>query len=400
MKERLSDLAILGGEKTFLEKCPLGQVNLPEWARVKKTFSGIFERHYFSNHGLLAQDLEIKLGDFFNVKNAVTITNETIALMHTIVAKNLRDKNVIVPALTHPSTVQALYWTGVNPIFCDVDPKTYLITPELASPLIRKYNASGIIAVHLWNNICDTTGFDYISKEFSIPVIYDASHAFGCKNHDQNVGASGASEIFSLKSNFIVNGAEGGIVCTNDDEIATAVRNLRSSYGRRRVVSIPLQANGRFSEFQAGLALLSFEDFGRNRLLNKDRLLAYNDELKNLEGIKIQLPENPDTHNCQHVVTLIDEKDFGLSRDLLCKILSAENISLDNNYAKGMHKLPPAISDGLSMREFPITDSITLNVLLLPSGQKILIDDVKKICQLLAFIRENATAISSKINLH
>jgi len=392
MKHSLSDLAIFGGPRAFDALLPAGQTNLPEWAKVQEMFSGIFKRHYFSNHGILAQELEEKLCEYLNVRNAVTITNGTIALMHTAVALGLNGK-VIVPALTHPATAQALSWAGLTPLFCDVDPHTLLITPELVEPIVRKHEASAVLAVHLWGGVCDVDGFEALSSKHSIPIFYDAAHVFGCNPHGTMVGAAGAAEIFSFGADNILNAAEGGLACTNDDELAAVLRNLRSSYGRRKNVPIPVNANGRFSEFQAGLALLSFNDLEKNRIENRGRLNQYIDGLSDVDGIEVRAPDGREKHNCQDVVIIIDEASFGLPRDMLFKILVSENVSLKNHFSVGVHRRPPYSNDPDERSMMPVTDMVAGSVIMLPSGQVVTEKCVEKVCSIIMYAHNNAEEI-------
>ena len=396
MKRSLSDLAIFGGPKAFSEPMRFGQMNIPEWNRIEEIFSGIFDRHYFSNHGVLAQELEDKLCDYLNVRNAVTLSNGTIALMHTSIALGLTGK-VVVPALTHPATVQALYWSGVQPLFCDVDPQTYVITSELVKPLIDKHDVSAILAVHLWGNICDTIGLEAVSRKYSVPVFYDAAHTFGCKKCGTMMGSSGTAEIFSFKADHVLNAAEGGLVCTNDDDLAATVRNLRSSYGRRKVVPIPVNANGRFSEFQAGLALLSFDDHERNCARNRACLSKYVDALQGIDGVTVNMPEVPREHNCQHVVLLINEQRFGLNRDTLFQMLVAENVLLKKYFSLGMHMRLPSKTHLSLNRDLPVTERVAASVLLAPSGQMITEEDIECICKIISYAHKNAEEIKKRL---
>lgn len=396
MKTRLTDLAIFGGPAVFREPRQFGQMNLPDWDRVKTIFSGIFERHYFSNHGILAQALEERLCEYLGVRNAVTLTNGTIALMHTAVALRLKGK-VVTPAFTHPATVQALYWAGLQPIFCDVDPESFLITPDLAKPLIKHADVSAILAVHLFGNICDIIGFDSLSSSFGVPVFYDAAHAFGCRGGDRPVGSAGRAEIFSMNAAHVLNAAEGGVVCTDDDELAITVRNLRSSYGRRKVVPIPVKANGRFSEFQAGLALLSLDDYAKNHAHNQACLCKYADGLQDVDGVSLKLPDNCNGHNYEHVVLMINEQRFGISRDILARLLSAENVGLNNHFTRGVHQLPPFNTHLPQKAGFPVTEKIAAGILRAPSGQQVAEKDIERLCEVIAYIQENAQDIKTKL---
>ena len=100
MKRTISDLAISGGRKMFPEVLPVGQISVPAWSRFKAMADGIFDRRYYSNHGVLAQEFEEKLCSLLGVKHAVTTTNATIGLSLACKALGLPSGGrVIVPCL-------------------------------------------------------------------------------------------------------------------------------------------------------------------------------------------------------------------------------------------------------------------------------------------------------------
>lgn len=396
MKKSLADLAIFGGEKAFANALPVGQLNFPEWEKIEEMCDGIFERHYFSNHSVLAQELEKQLCSYLNVRNAITLTNESISIMYAAMALGV-DGKVVVPALAPLSTVQSLTWMGLETVFCDVDKGSFLLTPELVRPLLEQQTISAILATHLWGKVCDTDGFDRLAEEYQIPVFYDASQAFACgADNNQLLGGNGSAEIFSFNANNIINAGEGGFVATDDDDVAEKLRNLRSSYGRLKNVDIPVDGNGRFSELQAGLALLSFEDLEINIESNRKRKLRYIDKLKSVEGVDTSFAGVDTNSNHQWIVVTINEAEYGLSRDALMNILLTENIHLDKSYTNRSYMFSPYTN--FDMPVFPVADSISNEVLLLPSGGEVTLDFVDLICSIILVAHENSKTISKKLN--
>ena len=399
MKLHPNDLALLGGPKSFSAILPVGQINIPEWERFKIKADEIFDRKYYSNHGLLAQEFEEKLCELLNVTHAVTLTNATIGLALACKALGLKAASkVIVPAFTFAASVQALTWAGLEPVFCDINPRTHNITAETVAPHMKKQGVSAVLGVHLWGNPCDISGLELLSQEYGIPVFYDAAHAIGCTYQNQFFGAFGSCEVFSFHATKVLSATEGGCVTTNDDALAERLRNLRSSYGRRADVPIPVNANGRFSEMQAAFALLSLEDFAQNCAANKQRMQLYASHLHDLPGIRLVQPSPGERHNYQYVVFEIDKQAFGLDRDTLVKILEAENILARRYFVPGMHRCEPYKTDLPQYRDaLPVTDSLCEKVMQLPSGQLVSNEDIGKICELMRFIQTNATNITKAL---
>lgn len=394
MKAIVDDLARYGGRPLFEKPLPVGQMNIPSWERFKEEMQGIFDRCYYTNHGVLAQKLEEKLCSLLHVRHAVTVTNATIGLSLAALALGLKGK-VIVPAFTFVATAQALAWVGIEPCFCDVDPMTHSISVKNVEPLLEVHpDVTGILGVHMWGNTCETEGLEELARERGLKIFYDAAHAFGCTHGKQKVGGFGACEVFSFHATKVLNATEGGCVATNDDELAERLRNLRSSYGRRENVAIPLNANGRFSEFQAAFGLLSLEDFPTNCARNAATLERYHNGLKDVPGLRMILPAAGEQHNYQYAVFEVNAEDFGIDRDLLVLILKDENILARKYFAPGVYRCTPF--NLVPQPALPVTDKLCRNVLQLPSGSMVKEDEADAIIALIRFIHENASAIKGK----
>ena len=399
MKRTVSDLAISGGRKMFPETLPVGQISVPAWSRFKAMADGIFDRRYYSNHGVLAQEFEKKLCNLLGVKHAVTMTNATIGLSLACKALGLPSGGrVIVPAFTFAASVQALTWAGLEPVFCDVDPLTHNISAATVAPLLHTPGVCAILGVHLWGNVCDIEGLQELANSQGILLFFDAAHAVGCTHHGMGVGGFGKCEIFSFHATKILSATEGGCVATNDDVIAERLRNLRSSYGRRATVPIPVNANGRFSEMQAAFGLLSLEDFPQNCERNKQRMECYRSGLEGVPGIHFLLPTPDEKHNFQYVVFEIDEVAFGLSRDQLVHVLEAENILARRYFIPGMHRSPPYSTEFPQYLDaLPGTDALCKRVMQLPSGEVISLEVIQKICEIIRFIQHHAQEIRERL---
>ena len=390
-------LSFLGGETQFSTPLHVGQMNLPKWEHFENAFRDIFTRRYYTNHGPLAQELEDRLAEFLGIRHVVTVTNGTIALMIAAKALNLTGK-VISPAFTFAATAQSLTWAKIEPLFCDVDPQTHMLTPEMVAPLLNDQDVSAILPVHLWGNLCNTEALEDLAQKKGVSVYYDASHAFGCTRKGRKAGCHGAVEIFSFHATNVFSTAEGGCVCTNDDDIAERLRNLRSSYGRRISVDIPINANGRFSEAQAALGLLSLKDYPSVVATNKAKFELYTELLGNIPGIRILQPVSGEECNYQHVVLEIDNQAFGLTRDQLIRLLEAENILAQRSFAPGIHRCSPYKEHYPHFLDaLPITDMLCERVMQLSSGHAVSLQDVRSICEIIIVIYNNADSLRERL---
>lgn len=396
MKKNIKSLAIFGGNPTFTNVLPVGQLNLPDWESFERSFRGIFSRRYYTNHGPLAQELESRLSNFFGVAHVICTTNATIALMLAAKALELKGK-VVLPAYTFIATAQSLTWSGLEPVFCDVDAETHMITAEAIEPLIDD-NVSAILGVHLWGGACTPVDLEALASKYNINVYFDAAHAFGCSCAGVNIGNFGNLEVFSFHATKVLNAAEGGCICTNDTDLAKRLRNIRSSYGAGESVDVPVTCNGRMSEAQAAMALLALEEYPRIRQENKDRMDVYMQLLVDIPGIAFIQQKAEGAYNYQYVVVAVDSSLFGLDRDQLVAVLEAENILCRRYFFPGVHRSIP-YSQNYPQYEnaLPVTDMLCNNVLQLPSGALVSLDDVRSICELIRFIYNNACLIKSKL---
>jgi dTDP-4-amino-4,6-dideoxygalactose transaminase len=187
-------------------------------------------------------------------------------------------------------------------------------------------------------------------------------------------------------------------VTTNNDDLAARIRNIRSSYGAGRPVEIPLTGNGRMSEAQAALGLLSLEDYPAIQKRNQSFHRLYSELLGGIPGLKIMSPAASDESNYQYVVIEVGEK-FGVDRDALYDILKAENVHSRRYFRPGIHRtvpfceLYPQFVDRL-----PATDLLSSRVLQLPSGQDVSEDQIQMICDIIKTIHQNAEQIKKRLN--
>lgn len=212
----------------------------PAWPQVEAMLDGILARRYYTNHGPLAQELEARLAEAHTVRHAVTVTNPAIALIMAVEALGLRGA-VAVSALAPRGSAQAVAWAGLAPLFCDVDAAAFgltaatagaRLTPETSAILAGPADGRRELAA-----LAVARGLAFIAE--GAPV---AGHEVG---------------LLALPGL----GDDAGAACllTDDGALAARLRNIRSSYGAGHPVPVVRTANGRLSEVQAAMSLLSLE---------------------------------------------------------------------------------------------------------------------------------------------
>ena len=393
-----NDISLSCGKPLFDQPLPVGQLYFPSWDRYKTAFRGVFERQYYTNQGPLTQELERKLQEFLKVRNAICVTNATIGLMMTAEALDLTGK-IIVPSFTFIASAQSMLWASLEPLFCDIDPNTHQLSTEQVIKHIDK-GADAILGVNLWGGSCNPETLTHLAKKNGIQIFFDSAHGFGCEVDGTKLGNFGSAEVFSFHATKIMNTTEGGCICTNDDDLAHRLRNIRSSYGVEKQVDVVKTSNGRMSEAQAAIGLMSLDDFSKNRQNNKTLHRLYESELNGIPGITLLQPTDVSFSNYQYLVCMVDEKEYGVSRDTLINLLKDQNILARRYFYPGLHRTIPFSSMHKNDTDvFPNTDYVCSSCIQFPLGALISDQDVVNICGVVKKVHDHSSKIRSNIKV-
>jgi len=340
----------------------LGQNNFPKWEKLEASLSTIFSNRYYTNHGPFTQKLESTVEELLEVKHAIAMTNDAIALVISAKALNLSGKVICSPFIS-PSALNSLYWNNLTPIVCEVDEQTLAIKTSTIEHYIDD-EVSAILGNHLMMEADEAKALQEIAKKNNIKLYFDARSSFGEKLNNVKIGSFGALEVFSFSQSELINGAESAIVCTNDDELAKKIRNIRSSYGAREVVSVPITGNGRISEAQAAIALLSIEDMDENRERNIRQHAYYAQCFSQMKGFNIVNSSDNEDKNYSSIVVKVE--NLTLSPNL-------KNIKITSPFSHGInHNFQNKVI------EHNLNNSLFINVPVGNHIDKIKIDEICK----------------------
>jgi dTDP-4-amino-4,6-dideoxygalactose transaminase len=269
---------------------------------------------------------------------------------------------VLVPAMTFLSTASMLVAVGCKPVFCDIDPDTWLIDLDDAS---RKVTARtrAIVPVHLFGNPCDPDAVERFAASHGLAIIGDAAQAHGARFGGRGVASLGRAAIFSLYATKNLFVGEGGVICTDDAVLAEELRRRRShGIGPGGLVH-SLGFNYRLTEMQAaiGLAQLArFDRMCRRRQRNADVL---RDRLQAMPGIRFQRIMPAAQHGHHHFCVSIDPDEFGSDREAVAAALKERNICSAVYYRIPPHRQPLFAGSATAA---PRTDALCARSLALP----------------------------------
>lgn len=396
MKENVGSLAVFGGKPVFDEVLHVGRPNIGDRERFLTRVNDMLDRRWLTNDGPFAQELEKKLAEYLGVKHCIAMCNATIALEITTRALNLHGE-VIVPSFTFVASAHALQWQEITPVFCDVDPITHNINPHKIEALITP-RTTGILGVHVWGRACKVEDLQAIAERRKLKLVFDAAHAFACTHQGRMIGGFGDAEVFSFHATKFFNSFEGGAVATNNDDLARKIREMRNFGFTGLDTVINVGTNGKMSEVSAAMGLTSLESLDKFIEVNYQNYLTYTRELSDIPGVQMIKYDEQEKNNYQYVVMEINKNEFGLDRDLLARILNAENIRARRYFFPGCHQMEPYRSyfpnAGLML---PETEKLTQRVLQLPTGTSVEQKDISQISDLIRFVFANRLFIQEHL---
>ena len=396
IKNRVSDLAILGGRPAFTEKLYVGRPNIGNRERLLERINRMLDDRWLSNAGQFVQEFEQRLADKIGARHCIAMCNATIALEIAVRAAGMKGE-VIIPSFTFIATAHALQWQGISPVFCDIDPQTHLLDSEKLEALITPLT-SGIVPVHLWGQPCNVEAIEEIARRHGLKVIYDAAHAFACSYNGSMIGTFGDAEVFSFHATKFFNTFEGGAVVTNDDDLAGRIR-LMKNFGFTGYDQVEyLGINGKMTEASAAMGLTSLESIDEFVETNRQNYKLYQEELAELWGVRMLAYDEAQQNNFQYIVLEIDEDTVKISRDALVQVLSAENIVARRYFYPGCHRMEPYRSmEKYRDLALPETQRVASRVMSLPNGTAVGENEIRRICEVIRFVLANGSDVTAGV---
>jgi dTDP-4-amino-4,6-dideoxygalactose transaminase len=382
--------AILDGEPLFPKKVPIANPVLPSAAELLDGLDQILQSGIVTN-GPFTHAFEQAVADHLNVKHAVAVSSATSGLMIAYRCLDLRGE-VIVPSFTFMATVSAMIWAGLTPVFADVDLETGNLDPATAEAAITP-ETSALVAVHNSGNPADIAELEAVAARHDLPLIFDAAHAFGSLWEGQPIGAQGHVQVFSLTPTKLVVAGEGGMVTTNDDQLAARLRIARE-YGNRGDYNSEFAGiNARLPEFSALLGQHSMRHLNTAVTRRNEIAALYRQRLGQLPGIRFQLVRDGNRSSYKDFSITLDATAFGLTRNELAAVLAAENIDTRKYYDPPVHRHQAYQAYAPADGSLPNTDFLSGAILNLPIWSKMEESIASDVCLAI----EKAHAFSSGV---
>lgn len=334
---------------------------------------------WISSLGKYIPMFEEGFSHYCGVKYGVATSNGTMALHLALVALGIGPGDeVLVPTLTFVATANSVRYTGANPVFVDSEPVTWNIDPAKIDEKITS-RTKAIIPVHLYGHPVDMDPIMEISRKHGLKVIEDAAEAHGAQYKGRIVGGLGDMSCFSFYGNKIITTGEGGMLLTDNEQLAERARFLKdhAMSPERRYWHPEIGYNYRLTNLQAALGVAQLERIQEFVQKKRENAALYNSLLSNVHGLTLP-PEAPWARSVYWMYSVLVEEDYPLSRDdLMSKLKEADIDSRPFFYP--VHTMPPYKGD----EPCPVADSLSRKGINLPSASTLTERQIERICQVL-----------------
>jgi len=353
---------------TFRRIPPLKPYFLPEdLEQIKSDLEKILKSGMLTM-GEYTEKFEQEFAKLCGVNHAIAVNSGTSALEIVLRFVGLTNKDeVVVPTNTFTATAAAAIFAGGKPVLTDISPETLCLDVEnLRRRLARKTKA--VIVVHIGGLVCpDMDKIKKICDEKQIFLVEDAAHAHGSTINGRHAGSLSDAGCFSFYPTKVMTTGEGGMITTNDNEIAEKARILRDqgkeSFHSSKIVK--LGYNWRMTEISAAIGLVQLRRLPE-MIENRNKIAEYYDqELNEMDRIK-PLKKNRNIVNNYYKYTAF--LDVGLNRDEFKRKLAEKGVICGGEvYWPPLH-LQPIYKELMNTREgdFPVAEDVCQRMVCLP----------------------------------
>lgn len=310
--------------------------------------------------GPKVQEFERRFAELIGVKHAVAVNNGTAALQVALMASGIRaGDEVIVPSFSFFATASAVLAVGAKPVFADIDPQTFNMTPEAAEAAITP-KTKAIMPVHLYGQAADMPAFEALCQKHGVILLEDAAQSHRASINGRCVGTWGTAG-FSFYPTKNMTTSEGGMLTTNDDQIAEAARMIRNHGMSQQYLHELVGFNFRMTDIMAAIGLVQLDQLETWTRQRQANAAYYNAHLK---GVTVPHVREGYEHVYHQYTIRFPE---GVDRDHAMKLLHEKGIGVRVYYPLPIHQQPIFQKmDGYRNVHLPETECAVRQVVSLP----------------------------------
>ena len=332
---------------------PVAKPKLPTADKLLPYLLKIDQNRFYSNFGPLVSELETAAAQHFRIHrdHVVTATNATLALTATIraITKD-RGGRCLLPSWTFCASAHAVVAAGLEPVFADIDPLSWQLTPEIAAQTLREWDIAAVMVVAPFGAPVPIDQWEEFSSIYRVPVIVDAAAAFA----NQQPGEIPC--VFSLHATKTLCAGEGSLIVCGDSDLISDIRRLTNfDFLGERIAHRPA-INAKMSEYAAAVALASLSEWPETEKQWALRKARYWQQLQAIDD-RIYSP-------AKDAVTSTLVCSLPWRSEPIMSELARQGIDSRRWYDNGCHR-QPAFSD-YDCTPLPVTEHISEHVIGLP----------------------------------
>ena len=333
--------------------------------------------------GMLAQgkkvaEFEQEFATFIGVKHAIATSNGTTALHAALLGHNITaGDEVITSPFSFVATANAIKMAGAVPVFVDIDENTFNINPHLIESAINS-KTKAIMPVHLFGLPAEMDTIIKIAQKHNLIIIEDACQAHGAEYNGKKAGSFGTG-CFSFYATKNMTTGEGGMITTDDDQIAVRIRKIINHGSEKRYFHDFVGYNYRLTDIAAAIGteqLQKLESFNQKR---RENARCLQERLSKIAGLILPTENSGQVY---HQFTIRITPEFGKTREEIISLLTEKGIGSAIFYPVSIHQ-QKAYPEYHHL-QFPVSEKVAREVLSLPIHPEVTEKDLEKIYMVLA----------------
>ena len=335
-------LAIRGGTPVRTKPFPCWPIFGEE--EQKRLIQALCSGAWGKLQGTEVAQFERTFAEYHQARHGVAVVNGSVALRIALLAAGIQaGDEVIIPPYTFLATASAVVEANATPVFADLELETFNIAPAAIEAAVTR-RTRAIIPVHLGGLPCDMDAIMDIAERHNLVVIEDACHAHGAEYKGRRVGAIGHFGVFSFQSSKNLNAGEGGILLTNDDDLAArawSVHNCGRKPDRAWYEHFQIGGNYRLGEFQGAILNAQWTRFDKQADMREENGKYLAQCLARIPGVHPQGRAADCTRHGYHLFAMrVDFDTMGVRREAFIVALKAEGIPSMAGYVMPLYRQP------------------------------------------------------------
>jgi perosamine synthetase len=354
----------------------------------KKYLQNCIDTGWISSEGPYVKEFEEKFAAKVGRKYGIAVANGSVALDAAVVALGIGNGDeVILPTFTIISCAAAIVRAGAVPVLIDSDPLTWNMNVDLIEAKITE-RTKAIMVVHIYGLPTDMDPVLELAKKYNLKVIEDAAEAHGLNYKNKPCGSFGDLSTFSFYPNKHITTGEGGMIVTDNEELAERCRSLRNLcfQAKKRFVHEDLGWNFRMSNIQAALGLAQLERLDEFVIKKRQMGAAYNQLLCDNNLLQLPLTETGFAENIFWVFGLVLKNNVSFDAEQSMAMLASEGIGT-RPFFWCMHEQPVFRKMSLFENEkYSVAENIARRGFYVPSGLALTYDQITRVAEKVKFI--------------